>query len=44
MGAEEQFVAQQMGHSSPSTSHLVYEHLTKDRLNKNKEIIENIKI
>lgn len=44
LGAEEQFVAQQMGHSSPNTSHLVYEHLTKDRLDKNKDIIENIKI
>lgn len=43
LGAEEQFVAQQMGHSSPNTSHLVYEHLTKDRLNKNINIIENIK-
>lgn len=43
LGAEEQFVAQQMGHSSPNTSHLVYEHLTKDRLNKNIDIIENIK-
>ena len=44
MGAEEQFVAQQMGHASPNTSHLVYEHLTKDRLKKNTEIVENLKI
>lgn len=44
LGVEEQFVAQQMGHSSPNTSHAVYEHLTKDRLNKNVDIINNLKV
>lgn len=44
LGAEEQFVAQQMGHSSPSTSHEVYEHLTKDRIKKNIDIVNNLKV
>lgn len=37
---DEKYIAKQLGHSTPETSHRVYEHLTKDKRNRNKNSIE----